>query len=53
MKRHSADSTNRSLAAFEKLQHIRLKGSCTRCSGSCASTSPFPTIRRAPGAVSI
>ena len=25
MKRHSADSTNRSLAAFEKLQHIPLE----------------------------
>ena len=31
----------------------RPKGSCPRCSGSCVSTSPFPTIRRALGAVSI
>ena len=31
----------------------RPKGSCTRCSGSCVSTSPFPTIRRSLGAVSI
>ena len=29
------------------------KGSCTRCSGSCVSTFPFPTRRRSLGAVSI
>ena len=44
MKRHSADSTNRSLAAFEKLQHIRASAAIER---AAIVAAPFvPSERR-------